>query len=126
VEQPPIEEFEFKTKIKINSEDLDIAIKDSKAITDSLIFNCPDTNSFVFEADGETSSYKLPIKPLEYHISEPLKSKYPLLYLEKIIKAKKEFDTVILNFNKDYPCKFEFIKNGIVLSFILAPRVTEE
>jgi len=55
------------------------------------------------------------------------KSRYPLDYLKKMIKAGKIADSVTLQFAQDYPMKIGF-KSGdkVSLQFVLAPRVSEE
>jgi DNA polymerase III sliding clamp (beta) subunit (PCNA family) len=56
-----------------------------------------------------------------------VRARYPLDYLKKMIKASKIADSVVVEWGKDYPMKLEFkSKDKCQLSFILAPRVSEE
>ncbi len=59
--------------------------------------------------------------------ADETKSRYPLDYLKKMVKAAKISDTVIVQFGQDYPMKLSF-KSGdkASLQFVLAPRVSEE
>ena len=55
------------------------------------------------------------------------KSKYAIDYLMKFIKSSKLTNSVILQFDKDYPLKMDYIvKDKLALSFILAPRVSND
>jgi hypothetical protein len=55
-----------------------------------------------------------------------MRSRYPLEYLKKMMKASKFSDKVLLEFSNDYPLKLIFKDiDKIHLSFVLAPRVEE-
>ena len=48
-------------------------------------------------------------------------------YLKKIIKGSKLSDKVVLQFDKDYPLKADYlVKDKLSLSVILAPRVSND
>jgi hypothetical protein len=55
-----------------------------------------------------------------------VKARYPLEYLKKMMKAAKIADIVSLQFGQDYPMKIEFKNEKCQLSFVLAPRVSED
>jgi proliferating cell nuclear antigen len=55
-----------------------------------------------------------------------VKSRYPLEYLKKMIKAARIADSAQVRMGQDYPMRLEF-KSGdkCSLSFVLAPRVSD-
>ena len=55
-----------------------------------------------------------------------VKARYPLEYLKKMIKAAKIADSVSVNFGQDYPMKIEFKNDLCQLSFVVAPRVSDD
>jgi len=57
---------------------------------------------------------------------EGVKSRFPLDYLKKSIKASKMFGNAKIYLGNDYPMKMEFSDNNVSLSFVIAPRVAEE
>ena len=58
---------------------------------------------------------------------EKVKAKYSIEYLKKMIASSKVSDTVVVQFNKDYPLKLEYkVVDKMMLSFILAPRVEND
>jgi DNA polymerase III sliding clamp (beta) subunit (PCNA family) len=57
----------------------------------------------------------------------PVKAKYSLEYLKKIIKGSRLSDKVRISFNKDYPLMVDYkVTDKLQLSTVLAPRVSEE
>ncbi|MEM5811049.1 MAG: DNA polymerase sliding clamp, partial [Candidatus Aenigmatarchaeota archaeon] len=56
-----------------------------------------------------------------------VRSRYPIDYLKKMIKASKIADSATVRLGQDYPMKLEF-KSGdkVSMTFVLAPRVSEE
>jgi len=68
------------------------------------------------EADSSTS--------ITNDDSNPVKSKYSVEYLKKMIMGGKITDKVTVCFDRDYPLKLDFKEvDKVQLSFILAPRV---
>jgi len=53
-------------------------------------------------------------------------ARYSLEYLQKFMKAGKQFQQTILNFAEDHPLKMDFISEHLTLNFLLAPRVETE
>ena len=89
------------------------------------------TELFKIWAKGDISSSQLELKKGEEGLAklettEPVKARYPLEYLKKMIKASKFANKVALEFSNDYPMRIVFKDiDKINLSFILAPRVEE-
>jgi len=126
--KPETASLEFKTVAEMPTKELKVAVTDADTLTDSLIFNF-ENNMMNFEAESDVSTYKKEVNSDDLIIrkAENSRSRYPVDYLKKILKAEKIFETVCINFGTDYPAKFDF-KNGgkLELSYLLAPRVPEE
>jgi proliferating cell nuclear antigen len=115
--------LEFKVKGIVSTEDLAQALDDIDLVSDYVIFETFE-NKLKLSCNGDTTNYNLVLELNEFN--ENAKSKYPLEYLKKILKAKKEFDFVILNFSTDYPLKMEFLDEAVSINMFLAPRVDTE
>lgn len=129
-EKPPVDQLEFKGKVELDSSVLEEGISDADIVDDSVVFEAhPDL--FKMWAKGDVSSTQLELKKGEEGLinlesSEPLRARYPLEYLKKMVKAAKLSDKVGLEFGTDYPMRLKFKSiDKINLSFILAPRVEE-
>lgn len=112
----------FISKIEMTSLDFSEAIEDCNVVADSCSFISEPSN-FVIKAKGSLNSFKSQFNDEVNIVAEESTSKYSLEYLQKMIKASKLTEKVILNFGEDYPLKLEFNNEKISLSFILAPRV---
>ncbi len=129
-EKPPVEQLKFKGKIEIDSNVLEEGITDADIVDDSIVFE-GEPHAFKIWAKGDINSSQLELKKGDQgldkiEVVEQLKSRYPLEYLKKMIKAAKFSDKVMLEFANDYPLKMVFKDiDKIHLSFVLAPRVEE-
>ena len=64
---------------------------------------------------------------LKLESSQAAKAQYPLEYLKKMIKANKLSKQLVLEFGTDYHMRMSFKSiDKMQLSFILAPRVSED
>ena len=124
-EEKPIPNLDFVSKIEMASLDFSEAIEDCSVVADSCSF-VSEADSFVMQAKGSLNSFKSQFTDEVNIQAESASSKYSLDYLQKISKATKLTDKVIINFSNDYPLKLEFITPTVELSFILAPRVETE
>jgi len=123
----PLPSLEFSTKIEMNSVDFAEAVEDCSIVADSCSFSA-DSSKFSISAKGSLNSANLTYSSDEINVESPTESKgrYSLEYLQKMIKANKITDKVVLNFANDYPLRLEFITPMINLAFILAPRIETE
>ena len=123
---PKTSDLEFKANFDVKTKDILIGVKDSDIISDSLGFTV-ENNVLHLLCKGDIKEYDLPI-PIETTVSEKISSRYPLDYLKKLFsKAVKEFDTVKIFINNDFPMKLIFDNGlGITLEFLLAPRVSDD
>jgi len=131
MEKPPIDQLQFKTKIELDSGIVEEGIADAEIIGDSIVMEAgPET--FRMHAKGDVSSAQLELAKddkslLKLESAEAAKSQYPLEYLKKMIKANKLSKQLSLEFGTDYPMRMSFKAiDKMQLSFILAPRVSED
>jgi len=125
-EEKPIPSLEFASRIEMSSADFAEAIEDCAVVADSCSF-VSESDKFIIQGKGSLNSFKSEFSSDELNIqAQQASSKYSLDYLQKIIKATKITDKVVVNFSTDYPLRLDFNTPFIELSFILAPRVESE
>ena len=131
-EIPPINQLDFKARAKIKSDVLKNGIEDADIVGDSVVFEAT-KNAFNMRASGDITSTELSLEKgneslLDLSITgEPVKARYPLDYLKKMIKAAKLSNDINIRWSKDYPMRMDFSSvDKVSLGFVLAPRVSEE
>lgn len=131
-EIPQIDQLsDFTANAEVKSDVLLSGIGDAEIVADSILFNTlPD--KFIMRAEGDISRTELELEKgneslLSLTSGPDIKSRYPIDYLKKMLKASGISDSVSLQFGQDYPMKISF-KSGdqASLRFVLAPRVNEE
>ncbi len=129
-ETPPLNKLEFSSHVVLNSDILSSGIEDAELITDSVVFTIT-KDHLTMKGESDSSFTQLDLVQGEggfriIDMGEPVRSRYSLDYLKKIIKAKKFSPEAKLSLSNDYPIKLQFEAPGkIQLGFILAPRVEE-
>lgn len=130
-EIPPVDKLEFASKVELKSDVLQNGVSDAEIIGDSVILGTSPTK-FLMTAEGDLNRAELELSKgddslLDISSSGDSKSRYALDYLKKMVKASKLSDSVIVEHGTDYPLRLVF-KSGdkVRLSYILAPRVTDE
>ncbi len=125
-EEKPIPNLEFSSKIEMPSSDFSEIIEDCSVVADACSF-ISEPEKFIIKAKGSLNSFKSEFSSDEVNIqAQEADSKYSLEYLQKMIKATKLTDKVIINFSTNYPLRLDFVTPFIDLKFILAPRVESE
>lgn len=130
-EIPPVNQLEFKSKVQLKSDVLQSGISDAEIIGDSIILEAT-PERFGMIADGDVSKAELELTKdnaslIELSVPSEMKARYALDYLKKMAKAAKLSDSVTIEHGQDYPMRISFAAGDKVrLSFILAPRVTED
>ena len=123
-----IPDLDFPIKITTNTMLFDEAIEDMDVVSDSVNFILKD-KKFIVNTEGNFSNANVELTSgnetvINTSVNDA-KSKYSLEYLKKIIKASKFTNEVIIQFDKDYPLKIDYvIKDRLSLGFLLAPRVS--
>ena len=124
-----VPELEFPISVETSSKILEDAINDVGIVAESVSFSIKD-GKFLIKSEGHTSDAKVDIPGDDDTVitaESDAESKYSVEYLNKIIKGGKLVDKVILKFNKDYPLHVDYnLLNKLGLSFILAPRVSND
>jgi len=129
-EIPPIDQLEFGTSATLKPHVLQSGIDDAEVVSDSVLFEASQ-NRFLMKAEGDISSAQLELEKgseslIDMKVDGVVRARYPVDYLKKIVKAAKIADSVSLEWGQDYPMKLAFkAADKIYLSFILAPRVSE-
>ena len=129
-ETPPIDKLDFSASLVVNSDILSSGIEDAELITDSVIFTVR-KDQLTMKGESDSSFTQLDLMKGEgglriVEIGEPVRARYSLDYLKKIIKAKKLSPEAKISMANDYPMKLHFdVPGKMQLGFILAPRVEE-
>lgn len=130
-EIPPIDQLDFKAKVKVKADVLKSGIEDADIVGDSVVFEAI-KGKFNMRAAGDISSTQLTLEKgndalLDLNVTGIITARYPLDYLKKMIKASKLATEINLRWAKDYPMRMDFTSvDKVSLGFVLAPRVSEE
>ena len=130
-EIPPVDQLKFNAKIKVKVDVLKSGIEDADVVSDSVVFDAS-KSKFSMRASGDISSAELLLEKgndslVDISAAGDVKSRYPLDYLKKMIKAGKLSGETMMRWSKDYPMRIDFqTVDKVSLSFIVAPRVSEE
>ncbi len=117
--------LEFSSKVEIDSQDLIDSVEDCVIISDACSFIIEE-NKFIVEAkeiNSARSEFSSDLVSIE---AENCHSRYSLDYLQKFMKAGKQFAKTTLNFANDHPLRIDFKSEHFSLSFLLAPRIETE
>ena len=124
-EEKQIPNLDFASRVEMSSSDFSEAIEDCSVVADSCSF-VTEAGKFVIKAKGSLNSFRSEFTDEIKIQAQNANAKYSLEYLQKIVKAAKITDKVVINFSNDYPLKLDFNTPFIELGFILAPRVETE
>ena len=120
--------LEFAVTAKLTPEAMKQALSDAKVVADSAIFQAK-KGSLKISASGDTGDVEVEFVEGKHQligldVREESRARYALDYLEKMIKGTKLSNEIILKFKTDYPIEVDYaMKDTLMLSFILAPRV---
>ena len=117
--------LEYSSRVEIDSQDLIDSVEDCSIVSDACSFIIED-DKFIIQSKEINSARSEFSSDLVQIQAENCTSKYSLEYLQKFIKAGKQFPKTILNFANDHPLKIDFKSEHLSLSFLLAPRVETE
>lgn len=128
-EIPPINQLEFPASADVKADIIEQGINDADIIADSVVIEL-DSDKLRMHTQGDSSKAELRIEKGEVldniMARDVVKSRYPLDYLKKIIKAARIANTVKIQLGTDYPLRLEFKGDHVSLTTVLAPRVSEE
>ena len=125
-----IPQLSFPVSVETQAEALNEAIEDVDIVSESVSFQV-EQGKFSVHAEGDMSNAAIEIKAGDNTAikaaKEPVRSKYSVEYLKKMIQAGKIADAVRIQFNKDYPLRLDYhTVDRVMLSFVLAPRVDND
>lgn len=126
-----VPDLKFSSTINFSAQMLQDAIEDADIVAESVTF-VAEKGKLLVQAEGDLSKAKIEMKEdseTEIRVEEesPIKSKYSIEYLKKMIKGSKLSEKASIQFSKNYPMKLEFsVVNKMSLKFILAPRVEND
>lgn len=129
-EAPETGQLDFTAEISIKSDILKQGINDADIVGDSVVLKV-NNSEFILTTGSDSSSVEMKTDKdseglLELKSEEEVRSRYPLEYLKKMIKASKISDTVSLKMGSDFPMRLEFIQpDKVKMGFVLAPRVED-
>jgi proliferating cell nuclear antigen len=125
-----IPDLNFPIKVEMNSMALDDAVYDMDVVAESIALSAQ-KGKFVVEAESNMNdAHSEIVEDDQTKITgakSEVRSKYSIEYLKKIIKGGKIAPRVVLQFNKDYPLRVDYlVKDKLSFSVILAPRVSND
>lgn len=129
-ETPPLDKLDFSATFSMSGEIFSSGVDDAELVGDSIVLTVR-KDRFVMKSESDASATQLEIvpgseslKPID--INEPVRARYSVDYLKKIMKARKLNEKITISMGSDYPIKFQFnVPGRMDLGFVLAPRVEE-
>ena len=129
--QQKIPELKFPVKVTTSTAMISDAIDDADIVGESVAF-LADSEKMTIAAEGDLSRVKVEISKdentdIQSENENPVKAKYSIEYLKKMVQGSKISNRASMYFNTDYPLKLEFLEvDKVYLGFILAPRVEND
>jgi proliferating cell nuclear antigen len=129
-ETPPLDKLTFPATFSISSEIISSGVDDAELVGDSVVLTLR-KDRFVMKSESDSSLAQLEIIPGNeslrvLDVNEPVRARYSVDYLKKIMKARKLAGNVTVSMATDYPVKFQFgVPGKMDLGFVLAPRIEE-
>ncbi|MBI2579032.1 MAG: hypothetical protein HYW26_04950 [Candidatus Aenigmarchaeota archaeon] len=128
-ETPPLDKLAFPAIFGMSSDIFSSGVDDAELVGDSVVLTVR-KDRFTMKSESDSSATQLEIVPGEtlrvVDINEPVRGRYSVDYLKKILKARKLSANVTISMASDYPVKFQFdVPGKMELGFVLAPRVEE-
>lgn len=137
-EKKSVPNIKYAATITTTSTQLAGAIDDADIVAESVAL-VAEEKQFSVRAEGDLSKVNIEIPQDEdtkivieeevdsEKVELPIKARYSIEYLKKIVQGGKLADKVTLNFRTDHPLKAEYrVLNKVQLVFILAPRVEND
>ncbi|MBR9678471.1 MAG: proliferating cell nuclear antigen (pcna) [Nanoarchaeota archaeon] len=131
LKEQSVPSLDFKNQIQVETSIVREGVIDANMVSHCVVFEAT-PEKFVMHAKGDNNDSTLELvkgSPALHvlDVSEPVKAKYSLDYLDKITKAAKIADVLTIKFGTDYPLQMEYkALDKLQMTFILAPRVETE
>jgi len=126
-----VPELTFPVIIETSTETLNEAVEDISIVSDAISL-IAEPNKLIVKGEGDFSKAQVDIPAdstttITNDDPDPVKSKYSLEYLKKMIGGSKISEKVTIMFDRDYPLRLDYkVIDKVQLSFILAPRVEND
>lgn len=120
--------LEFKAVLKASGKELYEAIEDAKTIKEkggSARFVVANGKFSVVSASDSGRAIVTDINSVATK-AENCECNYAIEYLTKMVQGKSLNDEVEIGFSTEYPLRLSFKKEGVELSMIVAPRVSND
>jgi len=129
-EVPPVDKLEFKCEVELSSQIFKRILDNARIVGDSVIFKINKEGMIISSEEQyeDISEYRHSLDNSELSdISsmEPVSSRFSLDYLKKMMKEEVG-ETTRLYLASNHPLKLTTESNGLVMTWILAPRVEEQ
>lgn len=124
----PTPKIPFTSTVRVLSDAVKDAIKDAKTISDCVKFETRE-EEFIIRASSDRGSVEIEFNResgslIDIEVKEPAVATYSLDMLEKIIKAYRLSDILVIEYATDKPASLTFeLPGGGRLTFYIAPRI---
>lgn len=125
MEEKPLPQWEFNSVVQLHSDSLVEVIEDCAIVSDACTF-VAEPNKFIVEAQGLNSArIEFSSDEAEIHSGNST-ARFSLEYLSKFIKGAKVSSVAKISFSDNHPMRLDFTTGGVILSFVLAPRIEQD
>ena len=124
-----IPDLTFTAVVNTTSSVFNDAIEDVDVVAESVVMHAePGKLNLIAEGDLSKANIEIPeTTETKIDVKDPVKAKYSIEYLKKMISGSKLSDQVTIHFSKDYPLQIDYkVVDKVLMSFILAPRVEND
>ena len=120
--EPP--NLDYSVNFKCSFDFIKNALKDADLYSDRLKFTCID-NVLILSCDGMNGDYTNKFI-LDEYVSVNCSASYSVSWLSKIFNSKLNSNNIRINMGDDFPMLIEMVIDNMELSYLLAPRLSEE
>jgi len=128
-QEPQVPDLDLPVDLVINGSKFRNAIRATEKISDYVILSAED-DRFTISAEGDSDSVSIPMSGEELvrmECSENSRSLFSLEYLSDMSKSIGKVSEANIRLGTDYPVKIKFkLYEGVVLEYLLAPRIESE
>ena len=123
-EPPKIPELDLNAVAVVDGEEFKKAINFAEKVADFITF-VSDETGFYLECKGDVDAFKASLDTIE-HNKENARSMYSLEYLKELVGILGKSSTVKVRLSNDCPTWLTFDIDGLIVEYILAPRIEEQ
>lgn len=124
VPEPPV--LLHTAAIRVTGKEFKEIIAEASDISEHITIHASESGLLInaISTDMKPDTYKCTLSPERFEIltSDAL-GRYTLDYLQDITTDMRATDDVLFRFSKDMPCEIEYVRDGVAVRFMLAPRI---